>query len=53
MHAGGKMMELAHEFVQMGVKAVTFSGGGEPLLKVKINKIIKAENKKNFITTII
>lgn len=27
-----KMLEIAHDIVSMGVKAVTFSGGGEPLV---------------------
>ena len=35
-----KMMELAHEFVEMGVKAVTFSGGGEPLLYKPLPEVI-------------
>jgi len=35
-----KMLALAHEFVEMGVKAVTFSGGGEPLLYKPLPKII-------------
>ncbi|VFM95975.1 MAG: Radical SAM superfamily enzyme, MoaA/NifB/PqqE/SkfB family [Candidatus Kentron sp. G] len=36
----GKMLELAHEFVQMGIKAVTFSGGGEPLLYKPLPRVI-------------
>lgn len=36
-----KMLTLAHEFVDMGVKAVTFSGGGEPLLYKPLPEIIK------------
>ncbi len=36
-----KMLALAHEFVDMGVKAVTFSGGGEPLLYKPLPDIIK------------
>jgi len=36
-----KMLELTQDFIKMGVKAVTFSGGGEPLLYPGINKIIK------------
>jgi MoaA/NifB/PqqE/SkfB family radical SAM enzyme len=35
-----KMIELAHEFVEMGVKAVTFSGGGEPLLYKPLIEVI-------------
>ena len=35
-----KMLALAHEFVEMGVKAVTFSGGGEPLLYKPLPKVI-------------
>lgn len=34
------MLSLAHEFVDMGVKAVTFSGGGEPLLYKPLPKVI-------------
>ena len=36
-----KMIELAHEFVEMGIKAVTFSGGGEPLLYKPLPEIIE------------
>jgi len=36
-----KMIALAHEFVEMGVKAVTFSGGGEPLLYKPLSKVIR------------
>jgi len=36
-----KMIQLAHEFVDMGVKAVTFSGGGEPLLYKPLPEIIE------------
>jgi wyosine [tRNA(Phe)-imidazoG37] synthetase (radical SAM superfamily) len=35
-----KMLTLAHEFVDMGVKAVTFSGGGEPLLYKTLPNVI-------------
>lgn len=35
-----KMFALAHEFVEMGVKAVTFSGGGEPLLYKPLPDVI-------------
>lgn len=35
-----RMLALAHEFVEMGVKAVTFSGGGEPLLYKPLPKVI-------------
>jgi MoaA/NifB/PqqE/SkfB family radical SAM enzyme len=35
-----KMLALAHEFVEMGVKAVTFSGGGEPLLYKSLPDVI-------------
>ena len=37
----GKMIELAHDFVDMGVKAVTFSGGGEPLIYKPLPEIIE------------
>ncbi len=36
-----KMMALAHEFVDMGVRAVTFSGGGEPLLYKSLPEVIE------------
>ena len=35
-----KMIQLAHEFVAIGVKAVTFSGGGEPLLYKPLPEVI-------------
>lgn len=35
-----KMLALAGEFVEMGVKAVTFSGGGEPLLYPPLPEVI-------------
>jgi len=35
-----KMLALAHEFVDIGVKAVTFSGGGEPLLYKPLPDVI-------------
>ena len=36
-----RMLALAHEFVEMGVKAVTFSGGGEPLLYKPLPEVIE------------
>ena len=36
-----KMMEVLDDFKEMGVKAVTFSGGGEPLLHPNITEILK------------
>jgi MoaA/NifB/PqqE/SkfB family radical SAM enzyme len=36
-----KMLALAREFVEMGVKAVTFSGGGEPLLYKPLPDVIE------------
>lgn len=36
-----KMFELAHDFIDMGVKAVTFSGGGEPLLYKPLPEIVE------------
>lgn len=36
-----KMHALAHEFIEIGVKAVTFSGGGEPLLYKPLPEIIE------------
>ena len=35
-----RMLALAHEFVEMGIKAVTFSGGGEPLLYKPLPDVI-------------
>lgn len=35
-----KMMEIADDVVAMGVKAVTFSGGGEPLLYKSLPEVI-------------
>lgn len=35
-----KMLALAQEFVEIGVKAVTFSGGGEPLLYKPLPEVI-------------
>jgi len=36
-----KMMEIAEDLVNMGVKAVTFSGGGEPFLYKPLLKVSK------------
>ena len=36
-----KMMELVDDFIEMKVKAVTFSGGGEPLMYKSLDKVIK------------
>jgi wyosine [tRNA(Phe)-imidazoG37] synthetase (radical SAM superfamily) len=36
-----RMLSSAHEFVSMGVKAVTFSGGGEPLLYKPLPDVIE------------
>ena len=36
-----RMLALAHEFIEMGVKAVTFSGGGEPLLYKPLPEVIE------------
>lgn len=36
-----KMMAIAKEFVEIGVKAVTFSGGGEPLLYKPLPEVIE------------
>ena len=36
-----KMMEIAEDLVTMGVKAVTFSGGGEPFLYKSLLKVSK------------
>ncbi len=37
-----KMLEIIHDFKDMGVKAVTFSGGGEPLLYPYIEDAMEA-----------
>ncbi|CAA7613582.1 Fe-S oxidoreductase [Candidatus Terasakiella magnetica] len=36
-----KMMEIADDVVAMGVKAVTFSGGGEPLLYKTLPEVVE------------
>jgi len=36
-----KMMEIVEDLVNMGVKAVTFSGGGEPFLYKPLLKVSK------------
>jgi MoaA/NifB/PqqE/SkfB family radical SAM enzyme len=36
-----KMFEIVEDLVEMGVKAVTFSGGGEPLLYRKMPEVIE------------
>ena len=35
-----KMMEIADDLAEMGVKAVTFSGGGEPLIYPHITEAV-------------
>ena len=40
-----KLDEIADDIVEMGVSAVTFSGGGEPLLYKKLPKIIEKLHK--------
>ncbi|MBV8536804.1 MAG: radical SAM protein [Alphaproteobacteria bacterium] len=37
----GKMFEIVRDLVRIGVRAVTFSGGGEPLLYKKLPEIIE------------
>jgi sulfatase maturation enzyme AslB (radical SAM superfamily) len=37
----GKMMEIADDIVAMGVEAVTFSGGGEPLIYKPLADVIE------------
>ncbi|MDE6999909.1 MAG: radical SAM protein, partial [Lachnospiraceae bacterium] len=37
-----KMLEMIHDFKDIGVKAVTFSGGGEPLLYPYIEEAMEA-----------
>lgn len=36
----GKMFEIVEDVIEMGVKAVTFSGGGEPLLHKSLPEVI-------------
>jgi len=36
-----KMMEIADDIVDMGVRAVTFSGGGEPLIYARLPQVIE------------
>lgn len=38
---GPKMFEIADDLIAMGVKAVTFSGGGEPLLYKPLPEVIE------------
>jgi MoaA/NifB/PqqE/SkfB family radical SAM enzyme len=40
-----KMFEMAHDFIDMGVKAVTLSGGGEPLLYKPLPEIMELLSK--------
>ena len=40
-----KLFEIANDVIEMGVKAVTFSGGGEPLLHPKITECIEILGK--------
>lgn len=42
-----KMMEIIDDIADMGVKAVTFSGGGEPLYYRHINQALKKLAEKN------
>lgn len=37
----GKMMEIVDDVIAMGVKAVTFSGGGEPLLYKPLPEVVE------------
>lgn len=36
-----KMLEIADDFIEMGIKAVTFSGGGEPLAYPHLPEVLK------------
>lgn len=40
-----KFIEIANDIVDMGVKAVTFSGGGEPLLHASLSEVIEILSK--------
>lgn len=42
-----KMMELLGDFVEMGVKAITFSGGGEPLCYPYMLETIRGLSENN------
>lgn len=48
-----KMQEIINDFADMGVKAVTFSGGGEPLVYPHIIETIKGMKKAGVQTSII
>ena len=37
----GKMFEIVDDVIAMGVKAVTFSGGGEPLLYKPLPEVVR------------
>jgi MoaA/NifB/PqqE/SkfB family radical SAM enzyme len=47
-----KMLEIVQDFIDMGVKAVTFSGGGEPLAYPHLTEVLKklAESTIKFAT---
>ena len=49
----GKMQEIIRDFADMGVKAVTFSGGGEPLVYPYIIETIQGMKKAGVETSII
>ena len=42
-----KLFEILNDFKEIGVKAVTYSGGGEPLLYPHITEIFKKTKDKN------
>lgn len=48
-----KMLEIVNDMGDMGVKAVTFSGGGEPLLYPYINETMKLVLENNIDLSII
>lgn len=48
-----KMMEIVNDMADMGVKAVTFSGGGEPLLYPHIEETMEAVLKNGIDLSII
>ncbi len=48
-----KMMEILQDFKDMGVKAVTYTGGGEPLIYPRIKETLETTLKNNISLSII
>jgi MoaA/NifB/PqqE/SkfB family radical SAM enzyme len=49
---GEKMLEIVNDIIEMGVMAVTFSGGGEPLIYPYLSEVLKklADSPVSFAT---